>query len=263
MKHSGFSLVELSIVLVILGLLVGGILAGQSLIRAAELRSVATEYSKYTTATYAFRDKYFAIPGDMANATSVWGDNNSLCADPAITNGSPGTCNGNGDRQLVGGLGANVTGEIFQYWTQLMLSGLIEGTYSGAAGTGGAGSSIIGTNVPASKLNQGGWMANQYVGSGTPATDLPAIPLYGNFLSIGAQNGTGGPGAALMKPEEAWNIDTKLDDGRPSYGKIIGKFWNNQCSTPNTGVASQTNLDASYKLSDTSNQCMLLFVNLW
>ena len=67
---SAFSLVELSIVLVILGLLVGGVLSGQSLIRAAELRSVTTEYSRYTTAISSFRDKYFALPGDMSNATS-------------------------------------------------------------------------------------------------------------------------------------------------------------------------------------------------
>lgn len=64
----GFSLVELSIVLVILGLLTGGILAGQSLIRAAELRSVTTEYGRWVTAMHSFRDKYMAIPGDMRDA---------------------------------------------------------------------------------------------------------------------------------------------------------------------------------------------------
>lgn len=71
MKH-GFSLVELSIVLVILGLLTGGILAGQSLIRAAELRSVSTEQSRWVTAANSFRDKYFALPGDFRDATKFW-----------------------------------------------------------------------------------------------------------------------------------------------------------------------------------------------
>jgi prepilin-type N-terminal cleavage/methylation domain-containing protein len=65
----GFSLVELSIVLVILGLLTGGILAGQSLIRAAELRSITTQFNQYVSATQSFRDKYMALPGDMPNAT--------------------------------------------------------------------------------------------------------------------------------------------------------------------------------------------------
>jgi prepilin-type N-terminal cleavage/methylation domain-containing protein len=58
----GFSLVELSIVLVILGLLTGGILTGQNLIRAAELRSAVTELQRHQASTQSFRDKYFAIP---------------------------------------------------------------------------------------------------------------------------------------------------------------------------------------------------------
>ena len=67
-----FSLVELSIVLVILGLLTGGILAGQSLIRAAELRSVTNEFQRYIVATQSFRDKYFAAPGDITDAHRFW-----------------------------------------------------------------------------------------------------------------------------------------------------------------------------------------------
>lgn len=95
--QSGFSLVELSIVLVILGLLTGGILGGQALIRAAELRTAMSDYSRYTAAVMSFREKYFALPGDMTNATAFWGDNNTVCPDAGITNGTPGTCNGNGD----------------------------------------------------------------------------------------------------------------------------------------------------------------------
>ena len=72
-NKKAFSLVELSIVLVILGLLVGGILSGQSLIRAAQLRSVTADYTRFVTAVNTFRDKYFALPGDMTNAQSVWG----------------------------------------------------------------------------------------------------------------------------------------------------------------------------------------------
>ena len=102
-----FSLVELSIVLVILGLLVGGILGGQSLIRAAELRSVAVDKDKFTTAINAFRVKYSAIPGDMTNATDYWGTfstDNITCAYDL----HPGTqtCNGNGNAKVGdGGLG--------------------------------------------------------------------------------------------------------------------------------------------------------------
>jgi Tfp pilus assembly protein FimT len=51
---NGFSSVELAIVLVILGLLVGGILAGQSLIRAAEIRGITTDMTRFNTATQTF-----------------------------------------------------------------------------------------------------------------------------------------------------------------------------------------------------------------
>jgi prepilin-type N-terminal cleavage/methylation domain-containing protein len=91
-----FSLVELSIVLVILGLLVGGVLSGQSLIHAAELRAVTTEYQKYMTAVRSFKDKYFASPGDMNNATSLWGvaagtGNDNACKIFASTDKKPAT----------------------------------------------------------------------------------------------------------------------------------------------------------------------------
>jgi hypothetical protein len=69
----GFSLVALSVVWVNLGLLTGGILTAQSLIRAAELRSITTDYNRFITASQTFRDKYFALPGDMRNATRFWG----------------------------------------------------------------------------------------------------------------------------------------------------------------------------------------------
>ena len=72
MSRSAFSLVELAIVLVILGLLTGGILSGQALIAAAEVRKAATQFTRYQAAVWTFRDKYFAMPGDMTNADKFW-----------------------------------------------------------------------------------------------------------------------------------------------------------------------------------------------
>src|SRR5262249_17476276 len=147
--RKGFSLIELSIVLVILGLLVGGIMAGQSLIRASEIRSISSEYDRYRTASYAFRDKYFAFPGDIANATDIWGKDTTsayACATASGSAASPGTCNGNGDG-FIGSV--NVGGaEGVRAWQQLALAGLIEGGYNGLNGS----VLSIGTNVPASKL---------------------------------------------------------------------------------------------------------------
>ena len=257
---SAFSLVELSIVLVILGLLTGGILAGQSLIRAAELRSVSTEYSRYITATQTFRDKYFALPGDMNNATRFWGraENVAQCVtnSTAAVNAS-GTCDGDGDGTPEYNA-ANQHGEIWHFWRQLSLAGLIEGTYSGIAGPSAGHNAAISTNVPPSKLGQTGWMFYSRVAGGDG--NFYAMDSAHNVFQIG--NGTTGStfGAAL-RPEEAWNIDTKMDDGRPAYGNILAIGWNNICSQADAGPGSSanTNYAASYRLTSSTVECALIF----
>lgn len=250
---AGFSLVELSIVLVILGLLVGGVLSGQSLIRAAELRSFSTTQQKFSAAMYAFRDKYFAIPGDMTNATQFWGDNNSVCPDAAIANGNPGTCNGDGDGRMAQvAFATGATSENMQMWNQLALAGLIEGSYAGLYNTT-ATPFLRGVTVPAGKLRSDTYWIGAYavVGAGDPqyyAMD------YGNYIRE-----QGDSNNSTLKPEEAWNIDTKFDDGKPAYGKIIAWGWNNTCAAPDSGALANTNLNASYRLSDSSVNCMLNF----
>jgi prepilin-type N-terminal cleavage/methylation domain-containing protein len=67
LKHEeGFTLVELSIVLVIIGLIIGGVLVGQDMIKAAEIRSTVSQIQSYDTAANTFRDKYEYVPGDVA-----------------------------------------------------------------------------------------------------------------------------------------------------------------------------------------------------
>ena len=248
---NGFSLVELSIVLVILGLLTGGILAGQSLIRAAELRSVSTEYQRYITAIHSFRDKYFQLPGDMNNATSVWGDDNTNCADAAITNGTPGTCNGDGDGAIeVASVNGGIA-EMFQFWKQMALAGLIEGTYSGLSGATSTQVTEHGINAPRSKLNLGGWATLTFDMTGANHSYWTNMN-YRNELHIGRQDGSTGY-FPVMKPDEAWNIDTKLDDGRPQIGKLIAIGWDN-C----TSAASAADLTGSYALGTNSIECGLV-----
>lgn len=271
-KIQGFSLVELSIVLVILGLLTGGILAGQSLIRAAELRSITTDTQRYVTAVYTFRDKYFAIPGDMSAATTFWGFQGTTAAPDCVSNSgittvsASGTCDGNGDGILYYGVTNGGTGEVWQFWRQLVFAGLIEGSFTGIAGPGSTTNSVRGVNTPAAKPAYVGWniqytSAASVQGGGNP--NLYVLE-YGNNITLGAKTtASGGFGQAFAKPEDAWNIDTKMDDGKPASGMVIAKFWNNQCSGPNSGAASQTNLDASYRLSDTAVQCALLFRQLF
>lgn len=210
-----FSLVELSIVLVILGLLVGGILAGQSLIRAAELRAVVTERDRYTTAFQSFRDKYFALAGDMSNAYSFWGVA-SGCTNAAVSTApSPGEtgCNGNGDGRIY-----NSFGEGVRAWWMLQQAGLIEGNF-------GAGVLAIanrpGTEVPRGRMSNSGWsiqtsvFTNAPMGWGSYGTDATWLM----FGSLSAGNPTIN---IILKPEEAWNVDTKTDDGKPGSGKTLG-----------------------------------------
>lgn len=257
--HQGFSLVELSIVLVILGLLTGGILAGQSLIRASELRAATTEYQRYVSAANTFRDKYFAVPGDFSGATQFWG-RMTATAD-CVTNSSAaqvstGVCDGNGNGSLDPPSAASKSGEYFQFWRRLASAGLIEGTYTGAAGAAGIWDSVIGTNIPKSKLSNAGWSAgNWYASPQTYAGDGSNFSGdYGNLLAFGSYNSGTWTTWPALKPEEAWNIDTKLDDGKPATGRVMATTWSGCTTAANNGDTS-----AAYKLSTSTSLCALYF----
>lgn len=257
--NRGFSLVELSIVLVILGLLTGGILSGQSLIRAAELRTVSTDMVRYRTAAHAFRDKYFMLPGDLNNATRFWGDDNTNCPDAAVTNGTPGTCNGDGDGTFDNAIAVSTTGELFQFWKQLALAGLIEGTYSGLTGSGSLWHAILGTNVPQGRISSSGysvWWWADYNASN--ANSNVFYGNYGNMIGFGASAPNGVTDGGILKPEEAWNIDTKMDNGKPGSGSIMMRVplytYTPSCTT---GVYTDPG-SATYTLTSTSPACSVL-----
>jgi hypothetical protein len=236
----------------------GGVLSGQSLIRAAELRAVGTEYSRYVTSIQTFRDKYFAIPGDMTNATAFWGFAGSTnCTNSSGTaTTSPGTCDGNGDGRLQTAAAASQTGEFTQFWRQLALTGLIEGTYTGNSGSGSTQHCALGTNCPRSKLGNAGWGAGYWLNTNTSDTYNFAYD-YGNNLRFGTEFAISTPGGAALKPEEAWNIDTKLDDGRPGSGRIVPNWQN--CTT----AVDAANVDASYALTTSVAQCCLWFAKAY
>jgi prepilin-type N-terminal cleavage/methylation domain-containing protein len=243
-----FSLVELSIVLVILGLLVGGILSGQALIRAAELRAVNTEYSRYVTALQTFRDKYFAIPGDMANAITFWGAASGGCPTGARTGTQ--TCNGNGDVIV-----HEAQQEHFLFWQHLANAGLLEGSFSGRSGPADTYYDVVaGTNAPASKLSRGIWTVRTFT---APQTGNPNWfdGTYGNHFGLGAKQVWND--SVLLKPEELWNMDTKFDDGRPGIGKVVAYNW----STCTTATASSQTTTAAYALTTNSVQCVGIFPN--
>lgn len=229
-----FSLVELSIVLVILGLLVGGILAGQSLVRAGELRSVTADFNKHQTAIYAFRDKYFGLPGDITNATALWS----------------ATVNGDGNSAM--GTNTNLA-EGYRAWQQMGLAGLIEGQYAGTQA--GYGTNVTpGVDVPQGKMSGSGYTLvnfSQFSGQNFEVgfSDLPDTRL--NMILFGGKT-AGFPNYGLLKPEEGWNLDTKSDDGMPAFGKIRAGSASN-CTTGATSAST-------YYLARTTQVCLMAYL---
>lgn len=229
MHRHAFSLIELSIVLVILGLLTGGILAGQSLIRAAELNSIVRDYARYNTAVHTFLEKYMALPGDMTNATRFWGAADSStgtttgCYTTAATSGSKATCNGNGNGALYhydsAGSGDDTSWaapEWFRAWQHLANAGLVEGSYTGVTAAMPRGAQP-GVNVPAARITNVGFtllslnasVTNSGVWVGRSET------FAVGRLATGSE--TANP---AFLPAEAWNIDLKSDDGKPNTGLV-------------------------------------------
>lgn len=254
----GFSLVELSIVLVILGLLTGGILSGQSLIRAAELRAVTTEYARVTAAAHSFRDRYFALPGDFRDATKFWGYqvNGSGCttnSSQAVT--ANGVCDGNGDGRVRNASAGGTSGEMFQFWRHLAAAGLVEGTYTGIAGA----NAFNGTrdNSMSSRLQQAVWTSIfRVVAEESTASNLFFDFTSQNTLQIGGPRSSGSAYASIMKPEEVWNIDTKIDDGKPGRGKVNAVNY----LTCTTATATDQ-FDSEYLLTSSSIGCSAVFLS--
>jgi hypothetical protein len=241
-------------VLVILGLLVGGIMTGQSLIRAAELRSVTSDLSRYESAVYAFRDKYSDLPGDMTNATVFWGDRatgTDACPDATIPNGNPGTCNATGNAIIDTGA------EWWLFWQHLANAGLIEGTYTGVQGSAGNPfDADIGSNVPRSKMGNAGWT---FFYHGQYAGDTYWWAAKWNHAGFfGGDSGNYQTHAGIMSPEEIWNIDTKMDDGKPASGKIWVQRWS-QC----TMATGNTDFNVDYRLNLTTKDCSIVFNNVF
>lgn len=254
--NKGFTLVELSVVLVVLALLTGGILGGQALIKAAEMRAVTTELATWQTAANTFQQKYGGLPGDLTNAEEYWGAAAGCppsAGDAALGNS---TCNGNGDGD-VGSIATAQRYEPFLFWQQLSLAGMIGGEYSGTPGAASTSDHIIGVNAPTAKFGNGGWSALFFNGGSTNQYDRN----YGNTFVIGAQRPSFSANEKLFTPSEAWSIDTKTDDGLPAQGNTIAHWLRDECSAANDGSSTNDDLDARYRLEDGSVQCSLYFID--
>lgn len=226
----GFTLLELSVVLILLALLVGGVMSGRTLLRSAELRRVVEDADALRKNFYAFREKFEAYPGDFARATDIWGiagggvGNNPACfnVDSRSVTDNRVTCNGNGDGYIfsfnptVAGGEANIWyySERFRAWQQMANAGIGGGRFAGRQLGANAWDTAVDQNVPQGSLNNSYWQfsGSSFLlgGSGDPHYFDTTSPLNMVWL-----------GNALLAPEEAGQIDTKMDDGFPGTGRVL------------------------------------------
>jgi hypothetical protein len=148
--------------------------------------------------------------------------------------------------------------EYFHAWKHLANAGLVEGTYSGIAGTASNFHHVLGVNAPRSKISNAGY-GFSYVNF--PGDLITYAMNYGNMFWFGAEGGHR-PQGGVLSPEEAWNIDTKMDDGRPAYGNVIMRSdahssgWGEALSC--TTSTSANDFTGNYKLVNSAKSCALM-----
>lgn len=213
-KQRGFTLVELAIVLVIIGLIVSSVLVGQDMIKSAELRSTVSQFQSFQNGVSAFINKYKFIPGDIDGETYglIPNDNG---VDTENFNGNKDGIVGNVAGTYESGTDI-IDGEMLNFWSHLTSPGkeLIPGSFTGSLDAGAVpATNAVGSQIPAMKTGATGWAV--YGQSGK------------NYLVTGiSYDNTAGQGTMVLNevwtPLDAFNIDDKLDDGIPTTGIVRG-----------------------------------------
>lgn len=215
----GFTLIELSIVLVIIGLVVGGVLAGRNLIEAASIRSQVTQIEKYNQAVNTFRGKYNYLPGDIP-------DPDATQFGFAARGPYAGEGDGNG---ILDGISSHAAasnqtyyvagGENGMFWVDLSLQKLVDGSFTAA--TPITAPSISGSAIPLyfplAKLgaNRNGYSVISTAG-GIKADNYFILRTFSSLVSSWPVGTTTGVTAA-----QAYAIDSKMDDGMPLGGSVM------------------------------------------
>ena len=249
----------MSIVLVVIGLVVGGVLVGQDLIRAAYVRAQISQIEKFNTALNTFYGKYQALAGDMNPGIATTfgftprGDytvgDGVLCAGQGDGNGllqSPIDLIAYGSGVLA------MRSEATMLWSDLsyangMNIGLIEGSFlPQAANPFLAGNfstttlSIIPTYLPRAKIGRGNYVY-AWSGGWPEMTSGPGAGDGHNYFTIGIVYAvhTGQPEVNMgLTVREAYNIDSKIDDGFPQSGRVTAMFLDSGASVWSSGAAS-------------------------
>jgi len=182
-SHAGFTLVEIAIVLVITGLVLGGMLKGQEMITQAKIKNAASDFSGLSAAYYGYQDRYRAIPGDDAQAASRWS----------------GAVSGNGDGLVAGKYNSQTASDESRlWWDHLRRAGFVAG--SGTQQWLNAATGIIGVQNGngASSTSLGGFSGLVVCSADLPEKIAIAVDTQMDDGLIGTgtvrgQRQTGGP----------------------------------------------------------------------
>lgn len=247
-SNSGFTLVELAISMIIIGLLIGGILKGQELVDSARARRLVSDLKTVEAATLAFYDSYKGMPGDMARATTrlpnctaenfcMNGDGNGFVA-------STGGDDFNWRNVIVGR--ATHYMESIQFWKQLAGVGLMGGINVGA----NPNNAVFGSTHPAAAYGEGGFefYYDQRMGLFTSGGHIIRM-TSGNALQRG-------PIEAGLTPMQASKIDIMMDDGFPNTGSIVMNYGSMADDCKQGGPRAT---DPSSYLPSGAQTCVLFF----
>ena len=193
-NQSGFTLIEIAIVLVIIGLLLGGVLKGQELINSAKVKNLATDFKNIPIFIYGYQDKFRALPGDDIKAQpNVVG---TLATTPTASGGvaCTTTCAGNG---VIDGLWkpAAVTDETAVFWQHVRLANLAAGSTTVSIA---AGNTYMPTNAVGGAIGI------------TSAAAGPITGMRGSYIVC----------SDAIAGKFARQLDTTLDDGVTNSGSI-------------------------------------------
>jgi len=226
-SERAFTLVEISIVLVIIGLLVGGVLVGRDLIKSAEIRAQISQIEELKTAVNTFKVKYNYLPGDMPpSEASQLGffTYTGAFAGKGCTVVS-GYSYGNNDGIINGSY------EYYPFWSHLSDAKLVKGTYGGTAGN------LLKSNTSACGMDAG----NPITSPSTTSEYLIFVPMAKISTFVGIQgNFYESPkmtrkiyitkkdnmfnifdlSSNSISAHDAYMIDSKMDDGLPTSGDV-------------------------------------------
>ncbi|MCB9988877.1 MAG: prepilin-type N-terminal cleavage/methylation domain-containing protein [Rhodospirillales bacterium] len=206
-KQAGFTLVELAIVMIIIGLLIGGVLKGQELIGNAQVTSTVAQIKAIDAATSSFDDMYDGIPGDIDGTRLP--DCAAACA-PAV-----GATTNNG--QIDSSFAAAPAPEGRAAFLQLSAADLLSGVDINAG-------QVWGGEFPEAKIPGAGFHAAFWAGGATLPSQqggVAAAVRRGHYLALhGTQNGAV-DGVGTLTPQQAFRIDNKMDDGVVNSGGVL------------------------------------------